>query len=318
MVYLRLSGRLLINIHTGNAEGAVGNYISLSKMYILRRLPDGKLDFFEEPVISGNMIKHWHAIETINILKSMNYSKICEYCSRYVMYRSPFNYDNEAKFIENCAIEDLHGFLAPEVGVRRESIVRFSFLVPVEDMSSKYAAIVHNRVGITKEGAIDENVMMVFKREYASGLYGFSCALDLSYVGKCQSDPDKVVLDKNDRKIRVKAAILALANILTGNFGASRTRAMPIVKVTELIGVISKKPIPNLTNGYYVDYIDENIARLKSFTAFGFINENDYKIFVIGDHIVKKFESAGITISKYKDVVNAMKDIAEVAEEWLE
>ena len=54
-MYVRITGRALINIHTANAEGAVGNYISLSKMFIIRRLSNGKLDYFEEPVISGNI-----------------------------------------------------------------------------------------------------------------------------------------------------------------------------------------------------------------------------------------------------------------------
>lgn len=316
MVYLRISGRALVNIHTSNAEGAIGNYISLSKMYVLRRLPDGKLDFFEEPVVSGNMLKHWHAVETINILKSMGYEKLCEYCKRYVMYRSPLKYNDEVEYISKCAIEDLHGFLSTETNIRRESIVRFSFLVPVEDVISKYAAIVHNRVGITEEGAIDENVMMVFKREYASGLYGFSCAFDLAYVGRSQSNPAKTI-DMNDRKIRAKAAILALANVLTGSFGASRVRAIPIIKVTELVGMVSRKPIPNLTHGYYRDYIEDNITRIKALIKSAFLKNNEYKVFVVGKDIAKKFENAEIKVNAFKDVVEALGKVAEVVDEWL-
>ncbi|MEM2168007.1 MAG: type I-A CRISPR-associated protein Cas7/Csa2, partial [Candidatus Bathyarchaeia archaeon] len=61
MVYVRVTGRALINIHSANAEGAVGNYMALSKMFIIRE-KGGGYEVSEEPVISGNMIKHWHAV----------------------------------------------------------------------------------------------------------------------------------------------------------------------------------------------------------------------------------------------------------------
>ncbi|RLG84981.1 MAG: type I-A CRISPR-associated protein Cas7/Csa2 [Thermoprotei archaeon] len=303
-MYVRLSGRALINIHTANAEGAIGNYISLSKMFVVRRLPNGGLDYFEEPVISGNMLKHWHAVETVNILKSMNYGKICEYCRRYVMYRSPLKYNDEFDYIKNCAIEDLHGFLSTETNIRRESVVRFSFMVPVEDLKSKYMAITHNRVGVTKEGKIDESLMMVFKREHATGLYGFSISLDLAYVGKSQSDPSKA-LDIDERKLRAKAALQALANLLTGSFGASRVRAEPIIKITELVCVASKKPVPNLTHGFYKDYIEDSKSRIESLRSIGFTGES-VRVYVIGDRVTQAFGELGIRCDNVIELVGKL------------
>jgi len=316
MVFIRISGRALINIHTANAEGAIGNYISLSKMYILRRLSDGKIDYFEEPVISGNMIKHWHAIETINLLLSMGYDKICEYCRRYIMYRSPLSFTDEFDYIKNCAIEDLHGFLSTETNIKRESIVKFSFMIPVEDVPSKYAAITHNRVGATKEGKIDEDIMMVYKREYASGLYGFSSILDLEYVGKSQSDPTKVLPIK-DRRIRAKASITALANVFSGTFGACRARAIPVVKTIELIALISKKPIPNLVHGYYMDYLRDNALRIISMEETEIVSNDDYKVFIVGENPSDIFKEVGVKAIFCRDLVEALNKIAEVADTWL-
>ena len=313
VVFIRISGR---NIHTANAEGAIGNYISLSKMFVLRRLPDGRIDYFEEPVISGNMIKHWHAIETINILLSMGYDKICEYCRRYIMYRSPLSFTDEFDYIKNCAIEDLHGFLSTETNIRRESIVKFSFMIPVEDIPSKYTAITHNRVGVTKEGKIDENVMMVFKREYASGLYGFSSTLDLEFVGRSQSDPTKV-LPIEDRRIRAKAAISALANVLSGVFGASRARAIPVINTIELICLVSKKPAPNLVHGYYMDYLRDNALRIISMEETKLVDKDDYKVFIVGEKVSKTFREAGAKAIDCKDLVEALNKVAEVVDSWL-
>ncbi len=310
-MYVRITGRALINIHTANAEGAVGNYISLSKMFIIRRLSNGKLDYFEEPVISGNMLKHWHAVETINILKSMNHDKLCEYCKRYVMYRSPLKLNDEFEYIEKCAIEDIHGFLATEANIRRESIVRFSFMVPVEDFESKYAAVTHNRVGITKEGKIDKDIMMVFKREHATGVYGLSISMDLNYVGRSQSNPDKVLKDNNERKLRARAALLALANILSGNFGASRVRAEPAIKIIELIAISSKDPVPNLTHGFYKDYIKDNKSKIESLRKLNF---KDLKVYVIGERVAEEFGDLAI---ECEDVVDLISKLIGDIEVWL-
>ncbi len=307
-MYIRITGRAILNIHTANAEGAVGNYISLSKAYVIRRTENG-FEYFEEPVISGNMLKHWHAVETVNILKSEGYDKLCEYCKRYVMFRSPLSYNDEFEYISKCAIEDIHGFLATSTNIRRESIIRFSFMIPVEDVTSKYVAVTHNRIGITEKGKIDENVMMVFKREYATGIYGFSVSMDIDYIGRSQSNPGKV-LNINERKVRAKAAIRALSNILSGNFGASRARAEPIIRVVELIALVSKTPIPNPTHAYYYDYIESNKSKVEILKKV----YSDFKVYVIGDRIENEFDTLAI---KCKDIVELAEKLVGDVELWL-
>ena len=319
MVYVRISGRVIINVHSANCEGAVGNYISLSKMYLVKRVPKESgydYDIVEENVISGNMFKHWHAIETIDILNSMNYDKLCEMCKRKVMYRSTLNLPSEIEYIKKCAIEDLHGFLDTTSNVRRESIVKFSFLIPIEEGVNRYAAVTMNRVAVTKEGKIDEEAMMIFKREHASGIYGFSCILDLYYVGRAISDPSKVI-DNNERKIRAKAAILALSNILSGRFGAASARSLPIIRTYELICVVSKKPIPNLTHGYYFDYIDDNAIRVKALIDGKYVSVDEIRVFVLGDRVYEKFKDIGNVVEKCNSVEEVMSKLAEVVESWL-
>lgn len=317
MVYLKITGRAIINVHTANTEGAVGNYSGLSKMFIIRRTSEG-FEVSEEPVISGNMVKHWHAIALTDRLLSQGYNKVCETCKRHVMFRSNLPYDSEIEYIRKCAIEDIHGFLNPEKQVRRESIAKFSFMIPIEDIRAEYEAVTHNRVFLTEEGKIPakEAAMMIFKREHASGVYGFSCSIDLAYIGKAMADPTQTI-NLADRKIRAKAAVLALADILSGRTGAAQSRALPIVKVVELLAVVSKKPIPNMVHGFYKDYAEESISMVKAFVDKGIVGKNEIKIYVTGERLAKLLEGLG-EIAVVKDsVFEALVDIAEVIEEWI-
>jgi len=316
MVYLRITGRAIINVHTANTEGAVGNYSGLSKMFIVRRTSEG-FEVSEEPVISGNMVKHWHAIALTDRLLSQGYDKICETCKRHVMFRSNLPYDNEMEYVEKCAIEDIHGFLNPNKQVRRESIAKFSFMIPIEDIRAEYEAVTHNRVVLTEQGTIpaEEAAMMVFKREHASGVYGFSCSMDLAYVGKAMADPTKTI-DLTDRKVRAKASVLALADVLSGKAGAAQSRALPIVKVVEFLAVISKKPIPNMVHGFYKDYAEESIGIVKAFVGKGIVSKDEIKVYVVGKRLAKLLENLGEIVTVKNSVFEALADIAEVVEKW--
>lgn len=321
MVYLRITGRALVNVHSANAEGAVGNYMALSKMFIIRRIDKG-YEILEEPVISGNMLKHWHAVSMVDILKSSGYSKLCEYCSRYVMYRSPDkNKDSEDKFIIGCAIEDVHGFLQPDAQVRRDSLMKFSFMLPIEELRTEYEAVTHNRVVTDKSGKIsaEEQAMMVFKREHASGIYGFLISGDLAYVGRPLSNPSTESIPIDERKTRAKAAVLALINLLSGRFGAAASRAMPAIRLSEIILAISKQPIPNLVHGFYYDYAEESTKILESILNSGLAKDQDLKVYVSGEKPAKLIESNALSkvVEQVASPIEALTKSVEVIESWL-
>ncbi|MEM0267331.1 MAG: type I-A CRISPR-associated protein Cas7/Csa2 [Thermofilaceae archaeon] len=314
MVYLRVTGRALVNVHSANAEGAVGNYTALSKMFIVRRTPKG-YEVTEDIVVSGNMVKHWHAVRMVEMLSELGYGSLCDTCKRHVMYRSTMDLNSEFEFVQACAIEDVHGFLQTDKAIRRESIVKFSFLLPVEEMRSEYQALTHNRVVVNEKGAVPREVgeMMVIKREHASGLYGLLMSFDLAYVGRPLADPSKA-LQLSERKLRAKAAVLALADVLTGRFGAATARALPAIRVVELIAAVSDKPLPNLIHGFYYDYIEESARILSAFSG-----GRQLKVYAYGDRVVGQ-----LTKRLPKDVVvtaespfQALADAAVVAEQWL-
>ncbi|MCS7116898.1 MAG: type I-A CRISPR-associated protein Cas7/Csa2 [Nitrososphaerota archaeon] len=317
MVYVRVTGRVITNIHSANAEGAVGNYMALSKMFIVRRIGEG-YEVSEEPVISGNMIKHWHAVATTEILKSWGYEKaICESCNRHVMYRSVLKKEEEFNYIESCAIEDLHGFLDTDTNIRRESLVKFSFMIPVEEQRSEFSSITHNRVVIDETGKIPskEQAMMVMKREHASGIYGFLCSMDLAFAGVSLANPDKK-LGLNERKIRAKAAIAALTEVLSGHFGAAQARALPIVKTVELICITSKRPIPNAVHGFYKDYAEETASIIKAIVDQRLVEQNEIKVVVMGERLVNTFKEKKISIDEVKTASEAIAKVMGASDQW--
>jgi len=318
-MYVRVVGRAIVNLHTANAEGAVGNYMALSKMYIVRRTddPSKPYDVREDVVVSGNMLKHWHAVKVVERLKELNYGGLCNYCSRFIMFRSPDKtITSEEEFIKKCAIEDLHGFLQPDQQIRRESIVKFAFMLPIEDLRAEYAAVTHNRVVLEPSGKIQaQEAMMIFKREYASGVYGFACTMDLAYVGVPLANPIQPVIGADDRRLRAKVAMLALADILTGRFGAASSRALPVMRTTELICAVARQPLPNLVHGFFRDYAEESARVLKAALGSGLVK--DLKVFVVGRPAEALKELPEGVLKIVESPVEAVVKAAEVVEEWL-
>ena len=322
MVYLRVTGRALINVHSANAEGAVGNYMALSKMFVIRRRGGREYEVSEEPVISGNMLKHWHAVAMVEILKSWGYDALCETCRRHVMYRSALSLGDEFEYIEKCAIEDLHGFLytPPRNGetIRRESLVKFSFLIPVEDQRAEYSSITFNRVVTDERGSIPrrEQAMMVMKREHASGIYGLLCSMDLAFAGTSLSNPSKKLSPEHIKK-RVGAAISALTNVLSGSFGAAQARSFPIIKVLELVCFVARKPIPNAIHGFYNDYTKETAKIVRASLSQGLVGENDVKVVLVGKQVAEAFKESQVAYEETETAAEAIARIAEVVNEWL-
>ena len=195
---------------------------------------------------------------------------------------------SETHFIKYFADADVHGFLAPAMGIRRVSIVKTSFIIPTEDFIKEVegerliTAIKHNRVDVNERGAIssgNDTAQMLFSREYATGLYGFSIVLDLGLVGIPQSVPVKadgknfkpnLVIDPNERKARIESALKALLPMLSGYIGANLARSFPAFKLEEFIAIASEEPIPALVHGFYEDYVEASKSIIKNAEKLGF------------------------------------------------
>lgn len=288
--YIRVAGRVEVNLSALTGSGATGNYNSIATAHVYCC---GKIR--EVPVLTGNTLKHWHAYYTAQAYKSMGGSCMNELCEKGIGLRgyrlgskaSPGNRiwaGSELEAIQDLC-NDLHGFLQAEQSggqpkgksMRRDSLVRVAFAVPVfEDniidaIAAAKKPVTHNRVDPWASASQTE--MMVFKSEYASAPYGISLSMDLAYIlhplyGSC-SDSCGVPCSANlseERLRRAKASVAALLPLLMGS-GSKQARALPIAKPLELVVAISNIPIPNIVHGAYPDYVKKSIDILRAYLA---------------------------------------------------
>jgi CRISPR-associated protein Cst2 len=276
-MFVRLTAKILVNVHDLNNEASVGNFTDIRKVKLINE--SGEV--IEAPAVSGNMLKHWHFIYMKKALEEKGYRKFCNYCLNEEAFRIPQDdprvsglktpAEIEEKIISTCAIEDLHGYLYPgRIASRRESLIKFSWLIPVLNSQSEIFTVTHSRVarGVAAEGEAQQiQQQMLFYKQYSSGLYGFSSCLDLAYVG-VPFTSRKYVIDDSDRELRMKGALEAFIPLLTGEFGASQCRSLPIIKIQELLAAYSSNScLPNPTSAIYSNYIDESINIYENFTS---------------------------------------------------
>lgn len=310
-MYVRISGRIRLNAHSLNAQGGGGtNYIEITKTKVTVKTKNG-WTVVEVPAITGNMLKHWHFVGFVDHFKTTQYGvNLTERALRYNGTRfgqgettaakangATVQLNDEATIIRELADADVHGFLAPNTGYRRVSLIKTSFILPTENFIRQVegerliTAIKHNRVDVNESGAISsgsDTAQMLFSREYATGLYGFSIVLDLGLVGIPQGSPVKfeenqpkpnIVIDPNERKARIESALKALIPMLSGYLGANLARSFPVFKIEELIAVASEEPIPALVHGFYDDYVEVNKSIIKNARELGFdVKAFTYKV----------------------------------------
>lgn len=266
-MYVKVATKLLLNLHSLNTERPM----EIRRVYLIGEDNNAQ----EVTAVSGLMLKHYHFEYAKKLLSKWNYQKFCKYCRRGESYRVPGDDKElikeikkgaseaeigtaiEGKAIERCAFEDMHGFLFPyKVAVRRESPIRFSWLLPVLGTETPTVFVTHSRVArVAKREEAERKarkelekvkiapVQMIFHREYSSGIYGFLASLDLGSIGRCYMNLDRVI-PEDEWKIRVRAAVLSLVPMMGGELGASLTRSMPHGKPMELLVAHSEFPIP--------------------------------------------------------------------------
>lgn len=328
-MYVRISGRVRLNAHSLNAQGGGGsNYIEVTKTKVTVKTDSGWA-VVEVPAITGNMVKHWHFVGFVDYFRRTPFrDNLTERALRYNGTRfgqgetealkadgkTKIKLNKESEIIKHLADADVHGFLAPKTGVRRVSLVKTSFIVPAEDFVKAVEgerlinAVKHNRVDVNEKGAIGSSeegtAQMLFSREYATGLYGFSVVLDLGLVGVPQSDTaGGSVIDDNERRERIKSALLALVPMLSGYIGANLARSFPLMKVEEFIAVASEEPIPALVHGFYDDYVKASGAIVENARKLGF----DIRAFTYNTGFVEGAEE----VSSVEELVGRLVDVLD-------
>ncbi|MBS7612291.1 type I-A CRISPR-associated protein Cas7/Csa2 [Candidatus Bathyarchaeota archaeon] len=320
-MYVRLSGRIRINAASLNAQGTVGNLLEITKLRILVKR-DESYEPVEVSAVSGNTMKHWHFVHFIDQYLQNGGNDLCDDCKRGVAFRTRFKKGNdEANYIKECAAEDVHGFLMPDTQVRRESLVKFSFLLPVEELfEHPIDTITHNRVIIDEGGKIEGQAgMMIFKRQYASDIYGFSFLADLADIGlRLYSADKRPIYDSDERKRRAKSAILAFIPMLSGLLGANISRSLPALQVEELLVAYSRDPLPLTTHGFFKNYVEETMHTIGGYCK---LIKSKAKILIYGakisEELIKECKEE-IDIESYLTWQEIFKEIVEEVDkvEW--
>jgi CRISPR-associated protein Cst2 len=180
---------------------------------------------------------------------------------------------DEDAIIKRCIGEDVHGFLRTRPPLRRESLIKFSWLLPIYigDMPTPFRVVQHTRNirEIPKELPEEfKQMQMPYPRSYANGIFGFTSVANLDNVGVSFSS-GKNVLDDNDKKKRVRALIEAFILMLTGACGASLARALPAAKPLEVTVIVSKEAkvsFPAPVHPMYEEYFDLNKGIFENFS----------------------------------------------------
>jgi CRISPR-associated protein Cas7/Csa2 subtype I-A len=297
MMQFALTVKLLMNMHDLNNERAE----EIRRIPLIYSTKDGFKLVEEAVAVSGVMLKHWHAAYLSERAKSLGIN-LCPLCSRGEAIRLPpvdiltksrkeiqewlkvreeeferyvetIGKENEEKIVKMCVGEDVHGFLRTQPPLRRESLVKFSWLLPIYigDMPTQFRVVQHTRNirEIPKELPKElKQMQMPYPRSYADGIFGFTSVANLDNVGVSFSS-GKNVLDDNNKKKRVRALIEAFIPMLTGACGASLARALPAAKPLEVTVIVSKEAkisFPAPVHPMYEEYFDLNKGIFESFS----------------------------------------------------
>ena len=285
-----IAAKLQLDMHDLNNERAE----EIRRIPIIYRVERGYKLIEEAVAVSGVMLKHYHFSNMIDSLVNEG-GKVCVVCSRKEAVRvlsseikeedvkkwlgSSDEVDNylktvyeegEDEIIKMCAGEDVHGFLRPKPMLRRESLVKFSWMLPVylkelEDHGTPtpFTIVQHSRNIRDVPEEVEkklQQMQMPYPRGYGSGVFAFTSIIDLDFIGYSFTSRKKV-LDPDEEKRRQRSSILAYGPILTGLCGASLARALPAVKIEEIIVIVSKGgvSIPNPIHPIYEGYFDDSM-----------------------------------------------------------
>jgi len=278
MVFVSITGRVLINLEALNMVESVGNVVRHRRAPIIIPTDQGYIQAYV-PVISGECLAHAFQVNlakladgeglpvckfcrqgiflkhaeanVFNVLYGQNFSgrnvdqQIGNYCARQLGW-STDNLTNvhricatEFFVIRNCVVEDVGGFLQTETTTKRTSCIQFGYMVPAYDMVEKIALEPQFHVRYH----YDPKQHAPFYIETGSSLYVYYVNFELDRVARLSNIVNDLVrLDENDgQKKRVELAMRALYRTLClFDFGAHRSRNLPHVQTEAIIALLCK------------------------------------------------------------------------------
>ncbi len=239
-------GRIRIDAHSLNNEGAVGNVTEPRTIV----LADGR----KTDGISGEMLKHIHTKAFWQLAKERN-TPLCEACLTLRPEKANKN-PNVIKISEvkgalnealKCALCDIHGFLVEKPTLSRKSTVEFGWAIAIPEQF--YRDIhVHTRVAPGEKGKETESEQMIYNRPTRSGIYALVSIFQPWRIGLNEINYSYVLNDE-ERKRRYGLVIDSYKAMLSRLEGAMTTTRLP--HTSEIDGLIIKTvnamPVPLIT-----------------------------------------------------------------------
>ena len=296
---LSIGARVMMDLHALNNEGNESNRLMTRQVGIVTPALDeatGESGYARSVVnaISGDMNKHMFADAYHDIALDLGLP-LCEACKALDPARMMGNPDF-AEWIRSkpsveevinrlitCALDDVCGIMITGEGtsVKRKSAVEFGWTVGLPDVT-KVEEFIHARHAITRltrtkagKGATDEekaeaarqkeaNIgQMIFTRPASSGVYAFVAHLDACAIG-FNDATQEYVIDERQRAQRLRAAVLALAQVLLHPKGALTSTQLPhVLDVEGFVSVSQSAAAAPLVSPLMHDYQ----ARAQNYTT---------------------------------------------------
>lgn len=279
---ISITGRLTLDLHSLNNEGAEGNQLQTRMVHIVDG--EGKLQVVN--AISGDMFKHIQAEHFQEVAKDADLS-LCAGCQVFDANRinadtaffeglTDGNIGTIDKVLNRCAMDDTEGILITQ-GNRstpRKSCVEFGWVVGLPEVT-RTESYFHVKFdprgrGAGSGGEAGANVgQNIFYRPASSGVYAVVAQVETSRVGFNDISREYVV-DEDERKRRVRALMESVTYSFLEPKGAHRNAQNPHILNFEGVVSVSRSSMPAptasaLANGYVeeVEAVSAQLNRLK-------------------------------------------------------
>jgi len=267
---ISITGRLTLDLHSLNNEGAEGNQLQTRMVHIVDG--DGKLQVVN--AISGDMFKHIQAEHFQEVAKDADLP-LCAGCQVFDANRinadtaffeglTDGNIGTIDKVLNRCAMDDTEGILITQ-GNRstpRKSCVEFGWVVGLPEVTrtESYFHVKYDPRGrgAGSGGEAGANVgQNIFYRPASSGVYAVVAQVETSRVGFNDISREYVV-DEKERKRRVRALMESVTYSFLEPKGAHRNVQNPHMLKFEGVVSVSRSSMPAPTASALADgYVEE-------------------------------------------------------------
>ena len=346
-MFLSLGARIEINVEALNAVETVGNVTKHRRAPIIK--PEGEgYKLIYAPAISGESLAHAfqrNLVEAARIVYGREgikppltaWDERCEFVKymdrehltqelKDLLERKgqgslpDVKHDFELKAIKQSIVADVGGFLyaEEELPVKRTSRIQVGYMLPTYDTLDTVAIEAQFHVRHVPSEAGEAGVrpaQMIYYVEVASAVYGLTINLDVDGIGRTSLVKVEDAVDLSERVRRVKASLMALAGLFTGEgFGAKLSRFLPIKRVRSMVATLSRPIAFTVSPPQLPNYIEDTAMRLKTFkdmlTNLGL--EPQLSIVAYAEKVPEEVEPASSVEDLLLKVINKVISAVEV------